>query len=312
MSLSVNLPDCLLKISKALALVGGKAILVGGCVRDAYLGIPAVDFDIEVFGLTSYDTLLDVLRSFGDVILVGDVFSVAKLRLDGVDYDFSFPRRERKTGDKHRDFDIEADGMMSFEEAASRRDFTMNAMGYVIETGEFLDPFDGRGDLGKKVLRHVGPRFVEDALRVFRAVQLAARFELDIAPETIALCREISLDHVSDDRKWMEARKLLLLAKKPMLGILAAEKLGILTLAEQRNGVLAMMMDYFGMPESVAKKVERSWRPKKLVLGRHLLEMGIVPGVEMGKLLKKAYEAQLAGEFDSVEGGMAWIRGRQV
>lgn len=308
MSLSVNLPESLTKIAHALSVAGGRAVLVGGCVRDSLLGIPVTDFDVEVFGIASYDELVRILAVFGKVNLVGAFFSVVKMKVDGLEIDFSLPRRERKTGKKHVDFEVEADGEMSFEEAASRRDFTMNAMGFVMETGEFLDPFGGRADLERRVLRHVGPRFSEDPLRVFRAMQFSARFELDIAPETVALCGSLPLEDISNDRKWAETRKMILLSKKPVLGLFAAEKLGIVRLADYPNDVLGMMVAHFGMPSSIARKVELSKRPKPIILGRDLQALGVKAGPEMGTLLKQIYAAQIAGEFHTIEEGQAWIK----
>ncbi|MSR88682.1 MAG: CCA tRNA nucleotidyltransferase [Candidatus Margulisbacteria bacterium] len=308
MSLSVNLPEILKKVARALASVGGRAVLVGGSVRDSVLGIPVTDFDVEVFGMASYDDLVRTLAAFGKVNLVGAFFSVVKMKMDGVEIDFSLPRRERKTGKKHVDFEVEADGDMFFEEAASRRDFTINAMGFVIETGEFLDPFGGWADLEKRVLRHVGPRFSEDPLRVFRAMQFAARFELDIVPETVALCRSLSLEEISNDRKWAETRKMILFSKKPALGLFAAEKLGIVRLANYPDNVLDMLVAHFGMPPSIARKVTLSKKPKPIILGRELQILGVKAGPEMGALLKQIYAAQMAGEFYTIEEGRAWIK----
>ena len=219
-----------LKLAKAIQAAGGRALLVGGWVRDALLGKTlSKDLDIEVFGLEA-KPLRNVLEGFGRVHLVGRQFGVYKLNLKGAEYDVSIPRRERKSGSGHRGFDVETDPSMTFEQAAYRRDFTMNAMGYDPLTEELMDPYGGQAHLQAGVLAHVGPAFGEDPLRTLRAMQLAARFHLTIAPETLAICREQDLTELPSERLWEEFRKLLLKARQPGLGWVYAPALGVLRL----------------------------------------------------------------------------------
>lgn len=171
-----------------------RAYLVGGCVRDALLGRTGKDFDLEVFG-PEYEELAEALRTFGRVDLVGRSFGVVKLSLDGAVHDFAIPRRDSKIGPGHKGTAARFDPHISPREAAARRDFTINALMWDPRTGELLDFFGGADDLARRTLRHVGPAFVEDPLRVLRGMQFAARFDLSAAPETVELCRRMVATH---------------------------------------------------------------------------------------------------------------------
>jgi tRNA nucleotidyltransferase (CCA-adding enzyme) len=167
------------------------AYLVGGCVRDSLLGLPVKDYDVEVHGV-SYERLAAELGRWGRADLVGRSFGVVKLTLpDGRTYDFSVPRRDSKTAPGHKGFEVSFDPDISVEEAASRRDFTVNSMMHDPRRQRVLDPFDGEADLRNGILRHTSPAFAEDPLRVLRGMQFAGRFRLTAAPETVALCRRI-------------------------------------------------------------------------------------------------------------------------
>jgi tRNA nucleotidyltransferase (CCA-adding enzyme) len=209
-------PGKILKLAQKVRSVGGRALLVGGCVRDTLRGEMPKDWDVEVYGIAPAD-LRALLETFGRVDAVGEAFTVYKL---GADLDVSLPRRERKTGRGHRGFVIEGDPSMTIEEAARRRDFTINAILQDPLTGEILDPFGGRADIERKILRAVsGDTFVEDSLRVLRAAQFAARFEFEVEPETLELCRSIDLTDLPRERVWGEMEKLLLRARKPSIGL---------------------------------------------------------------------------------------------
>jgi tRNA nucleotidyltransferase (CCA-adding enzyme) len=210
-----ELPKKILALARAVREGGGRALLVGGCVRDALLGREPKDWDVEVYGVEPA-ALRALLGRFGRVDAVGEAYTVYKL---GHDLDVSLPRRERKRGRGHRGFVIEGDPAMSFEEAARRRDFTINAILQDPLTGEHLDPFGGRRDLENRLLRAVAPdTFVEDSLRVLRAAQLAARFRLDVEPATVELCRSIDLTDLPAERVWGELEKILLQAPRPSAG----------------------------------------------------------------------------------------------
>ncbi|HYY94666.1 MAG TPA: HD domain-containing protein [Pyrinomonadaceae bacterium] len=209
-------PEKILRLARAVEKAGGRALMVGGCVRDRLMGGAAKDWDVEVYRIEP-SVLRALLDRLGRVNVVGEAFTVYKL---GRDLDVSLPRRERKTGRGHRAFYIEGDPSMTFEEAARRRDFTVNAVLEDPLTGELIDPFGGRADIEGKLLRAVSPEtFVEDSLRVLRAAQFAARFRFDIEPATVELCRSIDLTDLPAERVWGELEKILLAAPQPSIGL---------------------------------------------------------------------------------------------
>ena len=215
-----DLPKRLLSIAGEIREAGGRAFLVGGWVRDALLGKDCRDYDVEVYDLTQ-DELVPILKKYGRTNLVGKAFGVIHLAMKGLSLDFSFPRTESKVGYGHRGFVVHTDEKLSFKEAALRRDFTINAMGMELPELTLCDPYGGIDDLKKGLLRHVGPAFVEDSLRILRGVQFASRFALTLAPETIELCKTLSLADLSIERLFEEFKKWLLKPGKPSLGLRA-------------------------------------------------------------------------------------------
>jgi tRNA nucleotidyltransferase (CCA-adding enzyme) len=210
------LPEKVVRLAGAVRDAGGRALLVGGCVRDLLMSIEPKDWDLEVYGIEPA-SLRALLDQFGPVNVVGEAFTVYKL---GPDLDVSLPRRERKAGRGHRAFVIEGDPSMSIEDAARRRDFTVNAILQDPLTGEIIDPFGGQEDIDNRILRAVSvDTFAEDSLRVLRAAQLAARFDLTIQPETVLLCRGIDLGDLPAERIWGEMEKLLLRSRQPYQGL---------------------------------------------------------------------------------------------
>ncbi len=210
-------------LASAVRDAGGRALVVGGWVRDRLLDRDSTNIDVEVFGVPS-SRLRQLLELFGRVEAVGESFQVYKLG----DIDVSLPRRDSKAGRGHRGFDVVGDPDLSVEEAARRRDFTVNAISWDPLTGEYLDPVGGRNDLANGRLRVVDPAtFPDDSLRVLRAVQVAARFELTLDRTTADLCRTIPLDDLPAERIWGEIEKLLLLAGQPSIGFALALDLGI-------------------------------------------------------------------------------------
>ena len=208
---------------------GGRALIVGGWVRDRLLKRLSKDIDMEVFGVTA-DRLPLVLQQAGRVEPVGQSFPVYKVIADdGFDIDVAMPRRESKQGRGHKGFAIEGDPAMSLAEAARRRDFTINAIAWDPLTNEFEDPAHGLVDLERRLLRAVDVRtFGDDSLRVLRAVQFSARFEFALDDETAALCRRIPLDDLPAERIWGEIEKLLLGARRPSIGLALALDLGLI------------------------------------------------------------------------------------
>jgi len=414
------------RLARLAREAGGRALLVGGFVRDELLGLAPKDADIEVFGLEA-EVLRRILQKLGRVDCVGESFRVYKLAWhehnQRFELDVSLPRRERKVASGHKGFEVEGDPHASVEDAARRRDFTLNAILRDPLTDEILDPFGGRADLEKRILRVVDAgHFAEDSLRVLRAAQFAARFELQIEPQTMSLCRSIELSDLPRERIWGEWEKLLLKATRPSLGLRALAGLGALeqlhpylltAMARHRTSLdetvdgaareresldyprrLTLMLASIGLFLGRGQKsnhgVERflsdlnvhtvegydvrlntirlvmerkraadwfrarhmvqDWElrflsarieprliyhlararghieaaewlrermqvlevfdgpPKALLLGRHLLEMGLKPGPQIGKVTQAAWIAQLRGEFDDLEGARAWAK----
>lgn len=219
------LPQRVLTLARAINAAGGRALLVGGCVRDLLMVRKPKDWDLEVYQLDPVK-LRALLDDFGPVNAVGEAFTVYKL---GQDIDISIPRRERKAGRGHRAFVIEGDPAMTIDDATRRRDFTVNAILRDPLSGQTIDPFGGQADIQRGLLRAVSlDTFAEDSLRVLRAAQFAARFEFRIEPGTVALCREIDLSDLPAERIWGELEKLLLRARQPSIGFGWLHTLGVL------------------------------------------------------------------------------------
>jgi len=196
---------CAHDVASAVREAGGRALVVGGWVRDRLLG------------------------RFGRVEQVGQSFPVFKLiGASPGEVDVALPRRESKRGTGHKGFEVRGDPFMSIAEAARRRDFTVNAISWDPLTGEYFDPSNGRSDLDNRILKAVDPTtFGDDSLRVLRAIQFAARFELTPDPDTKALCRSIRLDDLPPARIWGEIEKLLLRAERPSIRFALALELGV-------------------------------------------------------------------------------------
>jgi tRNA nucleotidyltransferase (CCA-adding enzyme) len=233
-----------------VAATGGRALVVGGWVRDRLRHVPSKDLDLEVFGIPQ-DRLASLLEGCGRVEAVGRSFPVYKVVRDGVDVDVALPRRESKRGRGHTGFEVQGDPFMTIEEAARRRDFTINAIAWDPLTGAIEDPCGGRGDLERGVLRAVDPRsFGDDSLRVLRAIQFAARLDLTLDEGTAALCKATPLDDLPAERVWGEVEKLLLQAAAPSRGFALALDLGVV------DQVLPEMRPLVGCPQ------EPEWHPE--------------------------------------------------
>lgn len=194
---------------------GGTAYFVGGYVRDKLLGRENKDIDIEVHNISA-ENLETILSEFSEVMKFGASFGVYNIK--GYNIDFALPRTERKTGGKHTDFEVTADPYMSTEKASKRRDFTINALMENVLTEEITDHWHGREDLSAGIIRHVdNETFKEDTLRVLRAAQFSARFEFDIAEETIEFCKQLDLSELSRERVFTETEKALMKSEKPSI-----------------------------------------------------------------------------------------------
>ncbi len=216
-----RIPAPLIRLCRHIRQCGGRGWLVGGAVRDMYLPQAAtlVDFDLEVFGLP-FTPLLQALQTIGPCSVVGKHFGVIKLRLEQYTVDIALPRREHKQGDGHRGFEIASDPHLDTYTASLRRDFTMNAMMLDVLDGTLLDMHGGQRDLEQHILRHVSEAFAEDPLRPLRAMQFAARFDLQLHPTTARLCRRMlpEAGTLPEARIWHEWRKWSL-ADHPSRGL---------------------------------------------------------------------------------------------
>jgi len=184
-----------------------KTYLVGGAVRDRLLGLPPGDRDFVVVGQTPAQMLARGFRA------VGRDFPV--FLHPGSNEEYALARTERKSGRGHRGFVVDADPSVTLEDDLRRRDFTINAIAQD-EGGRLVDPLGGVRDLEARVLRHAGPAFAEDPLRVLRAARFMARFAalgFVVAPETMRLMRTMvasgELAELVPERTWQELSRAL-------------------------------------------------------------------------------------------------------
>lgn len=205
------------KIAIEVNKAGGSAYYVGGYVRDDILGIPNKDIDIEIHNIEP-NVLENILKQFGNIEkrTVGNNFGI--YNINRFNLDISLPRKETAIGKGHKDFDIIVDPYLSLKESAKRRDFTINALMKNILTGEIIDYYGGLDDLKKGIIRHIDDNtFAEDPLRILRACQFAARFDFDIAPETIELCKNMDISTLPKERVAGELTKALIKGNKPSI-----------------------------------------------------------------------------------------------
>ncbi len=270
----VKLPPQLAVLFKRLQKAGVRPVVVGGFVRDALLGVPSKDIDIECFHAATLADVSRALNGLGTVNEAGKSFGVLKLSFSGFDIDLSLPRTEKTTGHGHRAFDVTTFSHFDFTAAARRRDFTVNAIGYDPATKRLLDPFGGIGDLEGHRLRCVDPdTFVEDPLRLLRAVQFAARFELMPEKRLLKLARRMMQDgalrNLPKERIFEEFKKLLLKAKRPSIGFEVMDSMFVTPFFPVLHALHQVPQDPLNHPEGdvfthtlMALNVMASQRPK--------------------------------------------------
>lgn len=255
----MNDKQILNKLSKKINEMGGEIYYVGGCVRDAQLNLPIKDIDVEVHKIST-EKLEKILKSIGEIDYIGKSFGIYKIK--GCNIDISLPRKEIKQGEKHTDFIVEVNPFLGEKNAAKRRDFTINALMKETGTGKVLDFFNGLADLQDGIIRHIDDiSFQEDALRVLRACQFAARFDFKISTETLELCKLIPLEKLSKERVFEELKKALLMSKIPSVFF---ENL------REINGLdfwFAELKDTIGIPQHEEKHQEGDvWKHTMMVL----------------------------------------------
>ena len=249
-----NIPKVLEKILKDLQEIGAKPILVGGCIRDHFLNIACKDYDVEIFELNCLDKIQKILQNYGNVKLVGKSFGVLTLKIDSYDFDFALARTEEKIGLGHQDFKVTTNANLTYKQAALRRDFTINSIGYDFCKDEFLDPFNGIEDLKNKKIKHINDNtFIEDSLRVYRAVQFASRFEFTIDIKTIELCKKMlindDLKYLAKERVFEEFKKLFLKSNKPSIGFELLKQIGVLKYFPELQALINCPQDKEYHPE---------------------------------------------------------------
>ena len=260
----IPLPPEILAVAEAITAAGGRALLVGGTVRDWLFAeldpggtgdtLAADDYDVEVYGL-ELSRLEEVLASFGEVISVGRSFGVFMIKGlfpgDGPACSFSLPRRDNKVGRGHRGFQVELDPGLDFEEAARRRDLTMNSMGIEIPGGQLEDPHGGQADIEAGIMRATDPvHFSEDPLRGLRVAQFASRFPgLKPDRELVELCAALELSELPGERLLEEFKKLLLKGERPSLGLDFLLSSGLLRFFPELESMVGVPQDAQWHPE---------------------------------------------------------------
>jgi tRNA nucleotidyltransferase (CCA-adding enzyme) len=281
---------------------GGRALLVGGAVRDWLLerhGLLAaapgrarapLDLDVEVHGLAA-ERLEAILTALGPVSLVGRAFSVWRMSYAGVELDVSLPRRDNKVRPGHRGIRAVGDPSMGLAEAARRRDLTVNAIAYDPLTDEIVDPFDGEGDLRRRLLRAVDPdTFTEDPLRALRVPQFAARFRFTVDPALLALCARVPIHELPAERIHGELRKLLLLPSEPSWGL----RVGVTAQLWRRVHPALEQHDW----EPIYRAVDRAVPLRDGVMAGQL---GRSEALMLGALLHRVERASLEGLLDRLD-----------
>ena len=194
-----------------------KVYLVGGAVRDSFLKKKSKDRDYLIEN-ASFEQIASALSNIGTVNEIGKSFGIVQAVIDGESYDFSLPRTEVSTGEYHTDFEIKTEGVSLLDDL-SRRDFSMNAIAFEIETGLTIDPYNGIDDIRNKQIKFVGKpmdRFHEDPLRLIRMIQFAHRFKFNMDPEGIRTFIKNKdyvikrLEFIPPERIWEELKKMFL------------------------------------------------------------------------------------------------------
>ncbi len=195
--------DGLQKLLKKLSFKGASCYIVGGYVRDYLLGVKSKDIDIEIYNMSLEDIVKETKG------LKNEKFGIVHLKEFGVD--LAIPRTEKKIGNCYDDFLIESNTNLDLKKATTRRDFSINSIMYNIDTGELIDNFEGVKDLKSRKIRHISEKFIEDPLRVLRAIRFSTNLNFDIEEETYDLCKKMApgLKYVSKNKKSSEIDKIL-------------------------------------------------------------------------------------------------------
>ena len=249
------------EIARAIAAsaqkAGYKALVVGGFVRDMVMGHGPNDLDIELYNSGSVEKAIAFAESIADggkVDALGKPFGILSFRFGGVDIDLSLPRRENKVGRGHKGFLVEPDPTMTPMEAASRRDFTFNALSWNPLTDEILDFWGGVRDATSRLLRHTTAYFVQDPLRVLRGMQFCGRKCLVAHGDTVNLCRALlpEYEDLSLERIWYEWQKWAEKSIVPSAGLQFLRRTKWLSLYPALNDMVECAQAVSHHPEGTA------------------------------------------------------------
>ncbi len=230
-------PNYLQNIFDKLDNNGIRPIIIGGFVRDYLLNITSKqeskDIDVELYGVLSFKQLENILNEFGKINNVGKSFGVCKLSFKNLEIDFTLPRIDNKISSGHSGFKVDIDKNLDFKTATSRRDFTINAIGYDTIDKKIQDPFNGLNDLKNKLLKAVDiNKFGQDPLRVLRAVGFCSRFNFKMDDKLFLVCKDMceqnALNELAKERVYEEIKKILLKSTKPSIGFFLLKKLNAL------------------------------------------------------------------------------------
>ena len=213
-----------------VSLFGPDVYAVGGCVRDVLRGRPAGEVDLLV-ARRPLDDIIALLKPHGKVDLVGRSFGVVKFTVSGTTYDIALPRTDRAEAlavRGHKDVLVAADPGLPVEKDLERRDFRCNSIAVRLADGRMLDPFRGRSDIDRRILRVTNAAaFPEDPLRVLRAARFAAQLDFAVDPSIHRLARTVGLAGLSAERVTEELFKILR-SDRPSTGLDELFKLGAL------------------------------------------------------------------------------------
>lgn len=240
----LNVPQEIITLCKEIESLGGRALLVGGSVRDAIISHYSnnnhkpKDFDLEVYGLSASNLQKILETKYGEenLFLAGKSFNVLKLNFQelGMQVDVSIPRYDSKVADAghSKSFVVYGDPAMSIKDAAKRRDITINSLAYDPLTQTLYDQYNGVKSIENKTIEVTDRKlFQDDPLRVFRIMQFSARFDFKVTEETVELCREMVesgvMDTLSRERVEEEFSKMLLKGIKPSVGLEFAKEIGL-------------------------------------------------------------------------------------
>ena len=243
----IEVPEQIKSLCQLFQGLGGRALLVGGSVRDAVISqevpeleLTSKDFDLEIYGIAPEDLrrILDITFGEHNVRLEGEAFQVYKVAILGVKglVDISIPRIDNKisldSSGRGRGFVIEGDPTMNIVEAASRRDLVFNSLAYDPLTRVTYDPFGAVESIRNRTIEVTDPEtFVEDPLRVLRVMQFSSRFGFKVSEEATLLCRAMVeaglLDKLPKERITEEFVKLFTKGIKPSIGLEFIREIGL-------------------------------------------------------------------------------------